>query len=297
MSATNACPACGDNGGSIEHSLDAAQSHTNTLSRRTVLRGGAVAAGAVAALHMSSALARPVFGSTAQSSLWPIPNIITRSQWGADESLRVAPAIYDETVEKVIIHHTVTQNNRTDHPALVRNVFNYHVSHLYSDIAYNLLIDERGAIYEGRWAADYHTGGPHTGEDALRRQVRGAHSLHHNARTIGIALLGTFDTIAPPPPMIDALVEVLAWKCGRWNLDPTGASVFTNALDEDEHLDNIIGHRDVRQTLCPGSAARAVLPTVRTRVKAIVDARLQRERDEFWKVLPGLEPRRRQPRG
>ena len=265
------------------------------FSRRDVLRVGTAVAGVAAASQFVPALVQPALGTSRNPTIWPIPTIVTRAQWGADESRRVSPATFDDVVEKIVVHHTVTQNNRSDHAAQVRNVFDYHVSHLYSDIAYNIVIDERGAIYEGRWAANYGVGAPHIGEDASLRQVRGAHALNHNARTIGVALLGTFDTIQPPPPMVDALVEVLAWKCGRWNLDPTGTSVFTDALGQQTNLPNILTHRDIRQTLCPGNATRALLPSVRTRVKTIVDARLQQARSEFWKILPG--PEQRQPPG
>jgi N-acetylmuramoyl-L-alanine amidase len=269
-------------------------------SRRDALLSAAATAAATAAAASSRLIPsfdRAAHAATAKPSRWPIPTIVPRAQWGADEHLRIGPATYDTTVEKLIIHHTVTQNNRGNRATLLRNVYTYHLSHLYNDIAYNLVIDELGTIYEGRWAADYAANAPHTGEDNLRRQVRGAHSLNWNSRTIGIALLGTFNTVTPPTAMVNSLVEVLAWKCGRWHIDPTGSSPYKDGTGQTTVLPNIIGHRDVRQTLCPGSATRAILPAVRSRVKAIVDARLDSERRAFWEVLPGAEQRTRPLRG
>ena len=66
----------------------------------------------------------------------------------------------------------------------------------YIDIAYNWLIDPNGRIYEGRWAQNYPTGVPHTGE-RNRRNVQGAHALHFNVDTIGIGLMGDYSDVAP----------------------------------------------------------------------------------------------------
>ncbi len=281
MNETQGCPRDGSDG----------------LSRRDLLRTGVAAGGIAAAMQFVPSGTHPALGATANALIWPTPKIVTRKQWGADESQRVAPPSYDSKVQKLVVHHTATSNSRSDYNAQIRNIFNYHVSRLYSDIAYNLLIDEQGTIYEGRWATDYAADMAPTGEDALQRQVRGAHALNHNSRTIGIALVGTFDTVAPPVPMVDALVEVLAWKCSRWDLDPTGSSDYADALGTRVHLPNILSHRDIRQTRCPGNATRALLPSVRARVKQIVDARLLQARSEVRDDLQGPQPRHRQTRG
>ena len=64
----------------------------------------------------------------------------------------------------------------------------------YIDIAYNWLIDPHGRIYEGRWAQDYPSGLPHTGERA-HLNVMGAHALHFNTDTIGIGLMGDYSDV------------------------------------------------------------------------------------------------------
>ena len=157
-----------------------------------------------------------------QDPSWPVPPVVTRAEWGADEHLRKAAPDYDSVVEKLIVHHTVTPNGPRDPDAVVRSIMAFHTSREYIDIAYNFLIDEHGRIYEGRWARDYPPGVPHTTESRWHRQVRGAHTLHFNNRTIGVALLGTFTHVPPPQPMLHGLIELLAWKFARWGHRPAG---------------------------------------------------------------------------
>ena len=93
--------------------------------------------------------------------------------------------------------------------------------------------------------------------------MHAAHALNFNDRTIGIALLGTFTNVAPPAPMLAALVEVLAWKCARWGLDPFGRIVYVNGNGDAAPLDTICGHRAVTQTLCPGDPLLGTLAQLR----------------------------------
>jgi len=81
---------------------------------------------------------------------WPVPSIVTRAQWGANEALRRAGQSYDTTVQKLIVHHTASPNTVTDFAALCRGILSFETSGEYIDIAYNWLIDPHGRIYEGR---------------------------------------------------------------------------------------------------------------------------------------------------
>src|SRR3989442_987009 len=49
---------------------------------------------------------------------WPVPPIVTRAQWGANESLRKPGRVYNPVVRKIIVHHTGTPNSITDYPGL-----------------------------------------------------------------------------------------------------------------------------------------------------------------------------------
>ncbi|HEX2738255.1 MAG TPA: N-acetylmuramoyl-L-alanine amidase, partial [Acidimicrobiia bacterium] len=218
---------------------------------------------------------------------WPIPDVVTRAQWGADESLRIAkelasPPDYDSVVSKLIVHHTASQNNPDDPAAAVRSVYQYHVSGVYLDIAYNWLIDQNGRIYEGRWARDYPNGTPHTGELDDGRQVRGGHAANTNAQSCGIALLGTFTSEAPTDAALNALATLLTWKCARWGIDPNGADVYA---PDGRTFANICGHRDTSSTSCPGDDLETLLPDLRGQVAARLaqgTAGLRRVATGYW---------------
>jgi hypothetical protein len=196
---------------------------------------------------------------------WPVPPIVTRAQWGANEALRKPGQVYDTSVSKLIVHHTGTPNSVTNYAGLCRGILANETSGEYIDIAYNWLIDPNGRIYEGRWARNYPAGVPHTGE-SLGANVRGAHAIYNNAHTIGVALMGTYDTINPPPAMVDALVTLLSWKCARWGIDPLGRGRYGASNGVVETIFNICGHRDTSATDCPGQRVEPMLPEIRLKV-------------------------------
>ncbi|HUZ02388.1 MAG TPA: N-acetylmuramoyl-L-alanine amidase [Thermomicrobiaceae bacterium] len=179
--------------------------------------------------------------------------IIPRAGWGADESLRfdskgneIWPEEYRE-IQKVIVHHTVTQNQEADPAATVRSIYYYHaITKGWGDIGYNFLVDWHGNVYEGRY------GGP---------DVVGGHALQYNYGSVGIAVLGTYDTVDPQQPSLTSLVRLI--KDRAPNVDPGIWSFF---IDKD-NVPNIAGHRDVLQTDCPGDHLYAQLPTIRGAVK------------------------------
>jgi hypothetical protein len=192
---------------------------------------------------------------------WPVPPIVTRAEWGADESRRAPNSQYsfDATVTKLVVHHTVTPNSATDDAAAVRGVYNYHTSTGYNDIAYNFLIGRDGRIYEGRWARDYPAGVAHTGEDESGRNVRAAHSTATNTQTIGVALLGDYRSDLPTAAQRSALATFLAWKIRRWDLEVYAETVYLDG----RRFGTISGHRDVTATSCPGDAMYSIMAQVR----------------------------------
>ncbi|HUI47117.1 MAG TPA: peptidoglycan recognition family protein [Acidimicrobiia bacterium] len=246
---------------------------SNRLTRRAALQLGAGAGAAAAAAPYLARFsggprafelgeARPAL---AQIPSWPVPPIFTRAQWGANEALRKPGQVYDATVAKLIVHHTGTPNDVTNYAGLCRSILANETSGEYIDIAYNWLIDPNGSIYEGRWARNYPAGAAHTGE-SLGANVRGAHAIYNNAHTIGVALMGTYDTINPPPAMVDALVTLLTWKCARWGIDPLGRGSFLATNGVVENIFNICGHRDTSATDCPGQRVEPMLPDIRVKV-------------------------------
>ena len=205
-----------------------------------------------------------------------IPPIISRSQWGADETLRFDPA-GDEfwpreyfPLQKLVVHHTAGANTDPNPAATVRAIYYYHaVSRRWFDIGYAYLIDQAGRIYEGRYARDFWNGALPTSDDVAGQTVAGGHAKYSNAGTMGIALMGTFSTQGPTPAARASLVKLLAWAAAKNHIDPKGTSTYVNPQTGVSRFTfNIGGHRDYQATTCPGSALYAMLPQIRSEVAA-----------------------------
>ena len=194
------------------------------------------------------------------------PPIITRAEWGADESLRSGTSSF-APLKKLVVHHTDTVNNDPNPASTVRAVYAFHTKGRgWSDIGYNFLVDAQGRVYEGRWARNYATGEVHNGEDSTGRGVIGAHAEGANTGSVGVALLGNFTSTVPTNAAINGLQHTLAWKADRHDIDPAGSSDFNGLVN----LPNISGHRDTKSTSCPGDVLWGRLPNIRQQVQHIV---------------------------
>ena len=189
------------------------------------------------------------------------PNIITRAQWGADESMRCPNTVYDNGVRAGIVHHTAGSNDYApqDSAAIVRSIYAYHTRTLgWCDIAYNALVDKYGQVFEGR------AGG-------MDRPVEGAHTGGFNKDTWGVAMLGNFDAGPPTPIQLRTVGRLLGWRLGMDHVDPRGTVVLASDGGSFTHfpqgatptLPSIFTHRDVGITDCPGNAAYAVMDQIR----------------------------------
>lgn len=199
---------------------------------------------------------------------------------GADESYRFnadgtekwPPAFYP--TQKLIAHHTATQNDDPDPAATVRAIYRYHaIDKGWGDIGYNFLADGQGRIYKGRYSGPAGTRDQDTatGENGSDHGVTAAHTAGYNSGTVGIALLGTYTSVAPPAAARSALVEHLAWEAEHHNLDPLAVSTYTNPVNgSQKSIDNISAHRDWVATECPGETFFVDLPAIRQDVAAKV---------------------------
>jgi len=200
----------------------------------------------------------------------PAPAIISRAQWGADESIRTGAPSYTSAARVGFVHHTASSNDYTaaQAAAMVRGIYAYHVkSNGWSDIGYNYLVDRFGRAYEGR------AGG-------LDRFVIGAHTGGFNRDSFGVSLLGDFSTVPPSAKTLDTLTDVLAWKLGAAYREPSGSAVLTGAgggtsryaAGESATFQVVSGHRDAGQTSCPGATTYARMPQIREQVSAKLGA-------------------------
>ncbi len=207
-------------------------------------------------------------GATASpDGVVPPPALLSRRDWGAEESWRNGGPAYVDTIQQVHVHHTANSNTytREDVPALIRGMYAYHTQSLgWSDIAYNFLVDRFGRTWVGR------AGGP-------EKPVRGAHTLGFNATSTGIAAIGNFDLVEPGRAVLGAIARTAAWKLHPYGRDPLGrTSVTSEGSDKFRRgrsvtLPVIDGHRDTNDTACPGQHLYDQLPTIRRRTQARVD--------------------------
>ncbi|MEO5851218.1 MAG: N-acetylmuramoyl-L-alanine amidase [Nocardioides sp.] len=199
----------------------------------------------------------------AASGSVPPPVILSRSDWGADESWRDGEPRVNPTIQQMHVHHTANSNDyaESDVPALIRGMYRYHTKSLgWSDLAYNFVVDQFGRVWQGR-AGDAATA------------VRGAHTLGFNASSCGVAVIGNYDLVAPSAAAVRGIVELSAWKLDRYDRDPTGVTgVVSEGSDKfpafrTVTLPVIDGHRDTNDTSCPGQLLYTVLPRIRNRTK------------------------------
>ncbi|WP_327414325.1 peptidoglycan recognition protein family protein [Streptomyces sp. NBC_01233] len=190
----------------------------------------------------------------------PRPRIVTRKGWGADESLREKAFVYTSTVKAAFVHHSASGNNYAckDAPAVLRSLYRYHViSSGWRDLGYNFAVDKCGTVYEGR------AGG-------VSKAVLGAHTMGFNTNSMGVVVLGSYASAAPPAVAVDAVARLTAWKLGLFGRDPRAKTTLTSGggnrypKGRKVSMNVISGHRDGFATECPGKRLYGKLPTTRT---------------------------------
>ncbi len=217
--------------------------------------------------------------------------IISRTEWGADESLRLYnpdgqntakliqmeddyyskfadelkesrrvetdesgnkltwPLSYPESIKKIVVHHTATTKNLDDPAQAIRDIYVWHtLSKGWGDIGYNYIIDQQGNIYEGRFGGE---------------MVVGAHAGRGNHGSIGIAILGNYQDEAPSEEVLTSLTALIREKAELYNIDTEGSVLFRG-----ETYPNVMGHRDIMSTSCPGDKLNELLPVIRKLAKA-----------------------------
>ncbi|MBV9640156.1 MAG: LGFP repeat-containing protein [Mycobacteriaceae bacterium] len=189
------------------------------------------------------------------------PNIISRAQWGADESMRCGNPEYDNGIRAGIVHHTAGSNDYSpqDSAEIIRAIYAYHTRTLgWCDIGYNALVDKYGQVFEG------HFGG-------ITKPVQGTHTGGFNKNTWAVAMIGDFDTVPPTPEQVRSVGRLLGWRLAMDGVNPKGTVQLTSEggpftffpAGARPTLPTIFGHRDTGNTDCPGNAGYAALPQIR----------------------------------
>ena len=154
--------------------------------------------------------------------------IISRETWKAKGASLPTVAMRLPATQ-VFIHHSVTEV--TDDPyADARSVEAVGLQR-FGQFSYSYLIHPRdGEILEGCGL------------------MRGAHTAQRNSTSFGICWVGNYQERAPKVQQVDATRWLIAWLTSAGHLIP-GA--------------DILPHRDVYATACPGSKVVALLNVIR----------------------------------
>jgi hypothetical protein len=162
------------------------------------------------------------------------------------------PLEYPEEMTKFIIHHTETTKNLDNPKKAIRNIYYYHaVSRGWGDIGYNYIIDPKGKVYEGRQGGE---------------GVVAGHSGPGNVGSIGIAVLGSYDDDDVPDAVVESIARLISIKAKIHDINPEGYGPFRGEIRP-----NVIGHRDVMNTDCPGDYLYEKLPLIANMAKSMIE--------------------------
>ena len=211
------------------------------------------------------------------------PTIVSRAEWGANESWRDRVPRMGTTIIAGFIHHTATTSNYTPEqaPGQMRNLYAYFTKSLkYADMGYNFLVDKYGTIYEGRAGC---TAGSTAPCDGPSLPVQGAHTAGMNENTFAMSVIGNFDTVAPSSASAEAIVnslaQVAAWKFASYGLYPANTASIRSTDDSGRSRYKygqvavtpvLSAHRDVGLTVCPGRYLYPYMDEIRARTTALL---------------------------
>ena len=207
----------------------------------------------------------------------PVP-FMSRAAWGADESWRFVNGREDwpaehHPVQALTVHHTGFAAS-LDPAETVRTIYRQQALTAarggiqgWGDIGYNLLIDDAGVVYEGRYSGSaFPVFGP-----TARLMTTGAHVQYFNTGNIGVCLLGYLNDVPPSQAAQDSLVTVLAYLAAVAGVNPLGTVNYYNPVPRPNGTHStatvigVSGHRNWAATDCPGHALYPLLGSIRQR--------------------------------
>ena len=150
-------------------------------------------------------------------------------------------------INKIIIHHTESTGGAVDFMRYLHVELNG-----WSDVGYHYIITN--GKKNGNWKA----GGDGEIQGGRPVERMGSHARGANLGTIGVSFVGKLGSKSPTPAQLASAYSLLATLCNQYNLDPRHKN---NLLSND-----ILAHRDVGNTDCPGDNLYALLPSIREKV-------------------------------
>lgn len=179
------------------------------------------------------------------------PQVITRAEWGANESMASGSPTYSPELRAAVVHHTAGSNTAScsQSASIIRGYLSYHTRTLgWKDLGYNALVDKCGTIFEGR-------------KGGLNRTVTGAHASGSNTGTFGISVLGDYSRQGFSNAAMNSVADMIAWKLGGAYLFDPNSRVTIDGRSQYR----VFAHRDApgSSTSCPGDTAYKQLPRIR----------------------------------
>jgi len=116
----------------------------------------------------------------------------------------------------------------------------------------------------------------------------GAHALCFNPESIGIAMIGNYENEPVSEAAFEAVSQLIGQKSKLYNIDPLASGEFRGL-----YLDNVYAHKDVRATSCPGEALYSQLDHIRLRASAVMqnfDGTIPTELEYNAQLMSALEP-------
>jgi len=200
-------------------------------------------------------------------------SIVARDAWEADEDWRCNASGQElwapeyQWPEKFVLHHTAGSDGGSDPEGTIRGIYYWHAVVLgWGDIGYNYLIDQHGTVYEGRFGGDGVVGAHVYRSATCARSRFGDASLeaNFNRGTVGIVILGDYQKAKSLNPAVqDSLARLIASKAKDFGIVPGGEGFLIDGT-----YPNIVGHRDLDCTDCPGTYLYRQLPDIRSAAQA-----------------------------
>ena len=146
-----------------------------------------------------------------------------------DYGLTFNPLMERGKTDMIVIHHT---GNPNDDDLSAEEIHQSHLANGWAGIGYHFVIRKDGTIELGRPI------------DSV-----GSHAYGENYHTIGIHICGNFEQAEPTTEQIEAAAQLIAKLCNDYNIIPT--------------YENVVGHRDLMATACPGENLYNEMSTIR----------------------------------
>jgi len=231
------------------------------VTRRGLLVGGlTLAAGAAVDLGPFAGRTLAATAGTYQ------PPMVDCGGWGARANREIVP-VWNQKPVKILVHHTATPNQADVSQGaafgLSRSIQNFHMDRRgWLDTGQHFTVSRGGFAMEGR----------HRSLEIVRagrQQVEGAHCTGQNVVAVGIENEGTYTSVDPPPAQWNRLRDLCAWICNRYGIAPT----------------ELYGHRDFKNTACPGDRLYSLLPRLRSDVAGVLGQRVSAVVKASWPLL------------